>query len=217
MNSKCESSEKDQNLRVVTPQEEHLDSLEILGAVAQQSHVSSPKDAGVSQPKPTIHFSRRSSRQYLAKKAAESSKMSSGNDILMEHVDDTLQEKQPSSAIVADKTTDGVHTSVDTFFVAGKEYLNSPVHAPSVPGHVSTEDIAVTLNASGSADNLTTLDDQDMSADPMEEVVIPDDDSAEVNEECADVLISEKERLEQERLWKEWEDYKKSSDLAKEE
>ena len=46
----------------------------------------------------------------LAKKAAESSKMSSGNDILMEHVDDTLQKKQPSSAIAAEKTTDEVHT-----------------------------------------------------------------------------------------------------------
>jgi hypothetical protein len=34
---------------------------------------------------------------------------------------------------------------------------------------------------------------------------------------CADDLISEEEILEQERLLKEWEDHKKSTDLAKEE
>ena len=136
----------------------------------------------------------------MAKKAAESSKVTSGDDILMTDDGDTLQQNEQASDIAAEKTTDGIHTSVDTFFVAGKEYMASPRTAPSVPEQVSTEDTTATLHATGSADNLTALDDQDIFADPIEEVVIPDDDSAEVTKECADDLISEKERLEQERL-----------------
>ena len=92
---------------------------------------------------------------------------------------DTLQQTEQASDIAAERTTDGDHISVDTFFVAGKEYMASPSTAPFVPKQVSTEDTTETLHATGSADNLTTLDDQDISADPMEEVVLPDDDSAE--------------------------------------
>jgi hypothetical protein len=92
------------------PQEGNLDSLEILAEVARQTHVSSHKVAEVSKSKPTIHFSRRSRRQYLAKKVVESSKVSSGDDILMAEDDNTIQEKQPSSDIAADKITDVIHT-----------------------------------------------------------------------------------------------------------
>jgi uncharacterized protein (DUF2384 family) len=196
--------------------ESNLDSLEILAEVARQTHSSSLKAAEASQSKPTIHFSRRSRRNYLAKKAAESSKATSGDDIPMTDQSDTLQQIDLINDIAAERTKDGGNISVDTFFVAGKEYINSPRPVPFVPAQGSTDHTTDTLHASGSLDNLTTLDDQDISVDPMEEVIIPDD-SAEVNEECTDGLIYEKERLEQERLLKEWEDYKKSSDLAQEE
>lgn len=200
------------------PKESNLDYLEILAEVARQTGISSPKAAEASQSKPIIHFSRRNRRKYLAKKAAESSKATSGDDIHMTDQSDILQQPDLIHDIAAERTTNGSHVSADTFFVAGKEYTNSPSPAPCVPAQVSTDHTTDTLHASGSLDTLTTLDDQDISADvdPIEEIVIPDVDSPEVNEEDDDIPISEEERLEQERLWKQWEDYNKSSELAKE-
>lgn len=192
--------------------ESNLDSLEILAEAARQTHSSSPKVVEASKSKPIISFSRRSGRNYLAKKVAASSKDSGGNDIPMVDQSDILQQTEHIPDIAAESTKDGSHISVDTFFVAGKEYTNSPSPAPLVPTQVSTEHTTETLHASGS---LTSLDDQDISADPMEEEIIHDDDPAKVNAECADIPISEKERLDQAKLLQEWEDYKKSSDLAK--
>lgn len=104
------------------PKESNLDSLEILAEVARQTHTSSPKAVEVSQPKLTIHFNRRrSDRQYLAKQAAETSKVS-GDDILMPDAD-TLQENAPTCEVSAEKINDDTSPSADTIFVAGKEYV----------------------------------------------------------------------------------------------
>lgn len=113
---------------------------------------------------------------------------------------DTLQQTDHVHDIAAERTTDEGHISVDTFFVVGKEYMASPSPIPFVSAPVSTKDTTETLHATGSVANLTTLDDQDISVDPMAEVIIPDVDSTEVNEEGTDIIISEQERIEQERL-----------------
>lgn len=63
-----------------------------------------------------------------------------------------------------------VHTSVDSFFVAGKEYMASPSIDSSVPVQVSHEDTPVTLHTSGSADTLLDTDVQDLPVDPLEEL-----------------------------------------------
>lgn len=150
----------------------------------------------------------------MAKKAAESSKVSSGDDILMAEATDTFQEKQPSSAIAADKSTHGAHASVDTFFVAGKEYLNSPVHKSSEIKQVSSDDITETLKPQGSVDNILNSDVQELNADPMEDLDVPHDDFAEGVEVGEDEIVTAEERVAQEKLFKEWEDYKRSSDMA---
>lgn len=173
------------------PQEANLDSLEILAEVAGQSHVAPPKDAEVLPSKPPIQFSRRRSRrQYLAKKAAESSKVSSGDDVLMAEATDLLQEKQSPSVVDADKSTDKGHTSGDTFFVAGKEYLNSPVHNSSGNKQVSPNDITETLKPQRSTDNILNSDVQELNDDPMEDLDVPHDDFTEGTEVVEDEIIT---------------------------
>jgi hypothetical protein len=123
--------------------EGNLESLEILAEVARQTHSSSPKVVArqthssspkvveVSKLKKPIHFSIRSRRQYLAKKAVESSKVSSGDEILMTDAGDTLQENEPTSDVPAEKTSADASQSEDTFFVVGKEYVVSSSKATS--------------------------------------------------------------------------------------
>jgi hypothetical protein len=161
-------------------EDRNLDSLEILAEVAQQTHVSSPKVAESSKQKKTIQFSRRKGRQYLAKMSTESSKVSNVDEILVTDAGDTLQDNEPLIDVVAEKVTGGVHTSVDTFFVVGKEYVASPSIDPSVPEQVSHEDTPTTPHTTGSADTITDLDAPDIPADHLEELVIPHDDSADI-------------------------------------
>ena len=91
-------------------EDRNLDSLEILAEVAQQTHATSPKVAESSKLNKPIQFSRRSRRQYLAKKSAESSKVSNDDEIQMTDAGDTLQDNESIIDVVAENTTEGVHT-----------------------------------------------------------------------------------------------------------
>lgn len=119
-------------------------------------------------------------------------------------------------SVAAEKVTVGVHTSVDTFFVAGKEYVVSPSIDPSVLEHTTDGDTSATPYTRGSADITIDSAIQDLTSDPMEVSDIPKDDSADITRVFDDDLVSEQEKLEQERLLKECADMKKSSDLAQE-
>lgn len=137
------------------------------------------------------------------------------DDVQKTDVGDYLQADEPLIDVATEKVTVGVHTSVDTFFVVGKEYVASPSIDPSVPERTSKEDTYATPYIRGSAD--TTIDSgvQDLPADPLEELVIPQDASDDITRVCDDDIVSEEEKLEQEKLLKEWADKKKSTDLAK--
>ena len=152
--------------------------------------------AASSKQKEPIQFSRRKSRQYLKKDSTESSKVPSVDDVQNIVAGDYHQADEPLVDVAAEKVTVGVLTSVDTFFVAGKEYVASPSIAPSVPEHTSHEDTYATPYTRGSTD--TTIDSgiQDLPADPLEELVIPQDASADITRVCDDDLVSEEEKLE---------------------
>jgi hypothetical protein len=152
----------------------------------------------------------------LAKKSTESSKVSNVDEIPMTDAGATLQDNEPLIDVVAAKVTVGVHTSVDTFFVAGKEYVASSSIDPSVPTPTSHEDSDAIPYIRGSADIHIDSCVQELPDDPLEELVISQDPSVDTTRVCDDDLVSEEERLEQERLLKEWEDKKKSTELAKE-
>ena len=62
-------------------EDRHLDSLEFLAEVAQQTHVSSSNAVESSKQKEPIQFRRRKSRQYLKKDFTKSTKVPSVDDV----------------------------------------------------------------------------------------------------------------------------------------
>jgi hypothetical protein len=71
------------------------------------------------------------------------------------------------SGVSAEKVTVGVHTSVDTFFVAGKVYVVSPSNDTSVQEHTTDGDTPAAPYTRGSADITIETDVQDLTTDSM--------------------------------------------------
>jgi hypothetical protein len=177
-----------------------------------------------------IKYQRRHPRSYTGKKSQGSVNAldlaADSGMLLSEPAADVLETTTPSdniadthsadvdmSGVAVEKVTD---TSIESFFVASKEYVVSPRPDTVVQEHITDGDASATPSTRGSADITIDSAIQDFTADPMEESDIPKDDSADITRVFDDDLVSEQEKLEQERLRKECADKKKSSDFAQE-
>ncbi|PWA68461.1 SGNH hydrolase-type esterase domain-containing protein [Artemisia annua] len=140
------------------------------------------QQANVSSPKAVESSKQKETIQFKRKRSRQYlSKVS--------HVDDAPK-KNADESLDAEHVTVEAHTSVETLFTADEEHMVSSSTDPSVPTQTSHED----TDTRRSADASIASGVQDLPADSLEELVICDDDP-----------VSAADKLEQEKIWKEYE------------